>query len=166
MQQECDIIRLGVDGRCRRLRGCRQKIKAERPGCRILVVTDLQLQHKDPQALGYLSRRRLAALLHDQGFRSQVRKIEFEFLGPVGGIERCSRRPRGDRDEGRRHLGTIRQDDGDTVITAHAQAIERLHRGLDQETKFAVAKRSDRRSSDGWRGGSAGAQQLRDRRDI
>ena len=78
----------------------------------------------NPQALATAARGAIDCRLDNQGLRSQVRKVRLEFLGAVGGVERRRRRPGGDADECRRHLGTVRQDDRHAIVAAETITVE------------------------------------------
>jgi hypothetical protein len=57
-------------------------------------------------------------------FGAQIAHVEFESIGPVGGVERRGRRAGGNRNKCRRHLRFIRQDNGDPIIAANPDFVQ------------------------------------------
>ena len=68
---------------------------------------------------------RCAVVFDDQRLGVQVRQVELELVGAVGRVQRGRRHTAGGADEAGRHLGAVGQHEGDAVIAADAQAVQR-----------------------------------------
>ena len=135
--------------------GGRGRRGRERERPRSSLGLRLELHHRDAEPGCDFPGRRLAASLHDEGPAAQIRQIELELLGPVGRVQRRRRGRGGDADKGRGHLGTVRQDDGDPIVPAHAYLVERADRAIHLPSQLRVGQRTSPWRSDRRRLGFA-----------
>ena len=88
-------------------------------------VGDAQPQIRTPSRRATAAAGRVVAFGHDQRLGVQVGQVEVELVVAVGRVERRGGGAGGDGDEGRRHLRPVRQHDGDPVVAADADAVQR-----------------------------------------
>ena len=139
VQHQGHLARPGRHRRGRRGSGTALRPQLELAGRRVRGYR--QLEDADPVPRRHRARRRRGAGRHDQRLGLQVREVALELVGPVGGIER-RRDGRGrERDEGRRHLGTVRQDEADRVAAADAAAVQRRDGPVDLAAQAAIGQR-------------------------
>ena len=119
---------------------------------------------------------RAAATAHGRAFHAlqdhqrlgiEIGKIEIEFLGAIGGIERRGGGAAGNGDEGRRHFRPVGQHHGDAVAAPDAHGVEACDRALRQFAQVLVRQRGPLRRADGRRLVTARLEQVFDgaRRD-
>ena len=110
-----------------------------------------QIDQPHAQLLGRRDGRRSAVVFHDQGLGIQVGKIELEFVGAVGRVERRRGHAARGAEKTGRHLGAVGQHDGDTLVALDAQAVQRGQRALHELAQAAVAQRRPAGRGDGHR---------------
>ena len=93
---------------------------------------------RDAELLRCFKHRGFAADLDNQRLGVEIAEVEFEFVLAIGGIERRRGRPGRDAKKRGRHLGPIRQDDGDAVATADAKLVQLGDGAVDERAQTCV----------------------------
>ena len=144
---QCQRHVLGPGETARRGRACRFARQVEQS--RRLAGPGLERDHRDPERPGGADRRRVGAGLDDQRAGVEVGERNLVLPAAVGRVQRGCRRTGGDGHKGGRHLGAVREHDGDPVGPAQSQAVQGLDRYghvLPQAAKGegAASRRGDR----------------------
>ncbi len=103
------------------------------------------------RALATRQGRAFHAVQDDQRLGIQIRQIEIELLGPVGGIERRGGGAAGDGNKRGRHFGTVGQHYGNPIVAPYAHAIQRANAAFGEIAQALTGQgpavgRADRRS--------------------
>jgi hypothetical protein len=111
----------------------------ERPGR--LVDMRHQLNNPNPALMGNLARRRREPGRYNQRLRLDAVKIEVEFTGTIGGIERGADGRYRYREEACGHLGTVGEHDGDAITTPDTVALQYRGDALDLVLQSRIGHR-------------------------
>src|SRR5262249_9689975 len=113
-----------------------------------------QLDNADAARECRTARRRVDSSLRDQRMRSQISEISVQFVGSICRVQWDAHRARLHSETRYRHLWTIRQHDGDPVMTAYPHGPQRALRLVDVLIQTAEGQRHAPRSENRRRVGN------------
>ncbi len=117
----------------------RRPVQGERPARRLEV--GVELEHRDPALGRSLPHRRGEVARNDDGPGVEVVEVEVEFGTTIGRVERSARACSSESQKRGRGLGTVLDDERDTIVGLEPALAQLGRHRRDERVKAAVPER-------------------------